>query len=314
MLQQLVTYEEAKYYAGVAGKLAGDHPTCVTEYGEFFYGTKPGIDFDFERTNQCAIMGFINGGVSAMMFWILSGVYIDEHALFSGPYTNFWEFPTDTRGGFEGVCRRYYEHTLFTNYFPRHSKIVTAYSEQQDMHVCAAITSDGNYSVAVELNKVGFGDRKVNIKFPNAINKKFTKHVYRLDTEIEPNAIIPPVCGEFDVKDELIDTVDNEYNLIVYTTIPPVKQVVIEDFVIYMKPGETRQLKAHAIDSDEPITWSLPDCHYDMGFKGTITPDGVYTADSRHAYGVSDANVKTDYVVKAELPSGEYGIGIIRVR
>lgn len=307
-------YEEAMYYAGIAQNLAGDHPTCVTEYGEFFYGTKPGIDFDFERTNQSTIMGFMNGGVSSMMFWTLSGVHIDEHALFSGPYTNFWEFPTDTRGGFEGVCRRYYEHTLFTNYFPRHSKIVTAEFDQKDMHATAAITADGNYSIAVELNKVGFQNRKIDIKFPHDINMKFQKHVYRLDTEIEPNAIIPPVCGEFEVKDRLVDSVDNEYNLVVYTTIPAKKQVALEEFVIYMKPGETKQLKAYAIDSNEPITWSLPDCHYNMGFKGTITPDGLYTADTRHAYGVSDANVKTDYAVKAELPSGEYAIGFIRVR
>ena len=308
------SYEEAMYYADYAQKLAGDHPTCVTEYGEFFYGTNPGIDFDFERTNQSTVMGFMNGGVSAMMFWTLSGVHIDEHALFSGPYTNFWEFPTDSRGGFEGVCRRYYEHTLFTNYFPRHSKIVTAEFNQKDMHATAAITADGNYSIAIELNKVGFQNRKIDIKFPQDVNMKFQKHVYRLDTEIEPNAIIPPVCGEFQVKDRLVDTVDNEYNLVVYTTIPAKKQVALEEFVIYMKPGETKQLKAYAIDSDEKITWSLPDCHYNMGFKGTITPDGLYTADPRHPYGVSDANVKTDYAVKAELPSGEYAIGFIRVR
>ena len=315
------SYDEAIKYAHIAKNLAGEHPICVTEFGEYTYGFKPGLDFDFERTNTSAVLGMMNGGVSAMLFWTMSGVYIDEHMLLDGPKTTIWRFPTDVRaelfprkGGITGGTERYGELTLLTNYFPAHSKVIKTETSEKGMHASAIITPDGNYSIAVELDKIGRGERRLKIKLPSFINKKFRKHVYRLDDKIDGNMIVPPVSAEFSATDEIIDTIDSEYNLIVYTTLPPKKQVVMKELEIFMKPGETRKLEAFAIDSDEEITWSLPDCHYVIGFKGSITPDGVYTADPRHPYAITDANTKTDYVVKAELPSGEYAIAMIRVR
>ncbi len=315
------SYDESIKYGKIAQKLAGNHKTCVGEFGEYVYGSRPGLDFDFERTNMSAVLGFMNAGVSSMLFWHLSGVFIDEHLLMDGPRTAIWRFPTDVRrdcfdieGGINGGTLRYNELTLLTNYFPGHSKVIGTAVSGKGMHATAIITPDGNYSIAVELDKIGNSQRKLKIKLPKSINKKFRKHVYKLTDDFDGNLIIPPVSGEFDVDNEINDVIDNQYNLIVYTTLPPVKQVVMDELEIIMKPGETRQLKAHCIDCDEKITWSLPDCHYVIGFKGTITPDGLYTADPRLPYSVTDANAKTDFVVKAELPSGEYGIAMIRVR
>lgn len=308
------SYDEAIYYSDIVNKLAGDHPTCVAEFGTYGYGTTPGVDFDFERTNISSVLGFMNNGVSSTLFWMMSGTCIEEHFKLDDDESSFWSFPAAADGGANRVNRRFYELCLLNNYIPRHSKVLKTDASQKGMHTVALRTPDGGYTVVVELDNSGRGGRNVNLKFPENVGKKFYKHVYRLDTEREANAIIPPVCGEFEVEDTLTDRVDCDYALIVYTTLPPIRQVVLDEVEIYVRPGETRQLKAKVIDGEGEIKWSLPDCHYQLGFKGSITPDGVYTADPRFLeINQEGGTVRLEFAVKAELPTGEYAIGIIKV-
>ncbi len=308
------SYDEAIYYSGIVNKLAGDHPTCVTEFATYDYGTTPGVDFDFERTNISSVLGFMNNGVSSTLFWLMSGTCIEEHFKIDSDEGSFWSFASESSGGADRVNRRFYELSLLTNYIPRHSKVLKADASQKGMHTVALKTPDGGYTVVVELDNSGRCGRNVNIKFPELVGKKFYKHAYRLDTKREPNMIIPPVCGEFMVEDTLTDRVDCDYNLLVYTTLPPVRQVVLDEVEVYMHPGETRQLKARVIDGEGEIKWSLPDCHYQKGFRGSITPDGIYTADTRFLEINQEGFAsKVEFAVKAELPTGEYAIGIIKV-
>ncbi len=310
------SYEESVKFAEYTRELAGSHPLCVTEYGTYDYGYTEGIDFDFERTNMAATLGYMNGGIASMLFWILSGVYIDEHFFHDGGESCFWRFPTEKGGGVDAIGRRFYELSLITNYVPRHSSVISTTVSDKNMHATAAVTKNGDYTIIAEFKHSSAFGRNFEIKLSKAVNKKFYKHVYTLDTPIEGNMVIPPVVDTIEVGDTICDSVEGTYTMVVYTTIPPIKQVVFpEGVMIEMKPGEQRQLKAEIIDGDagDSIKWSLPDCHYNLGYPGEITPDGLYTASDKHYQNQAEGNIITCYAVKAELPSGEYGIQLIKV-
>lgn len=305
--------EFGKKYREIAGR---NHPLCITEYGTYGYGKTEGMDFDFERTNIASTLGFMNGGATSMLFWILSAVYIDEHFFLNSGEGNFWRFPTDKGSGVDAIGKRFYELSLLTNYIPRHSKIIGTTVSDSDMHATAAITEKGDYTIVAEFKHSSAFGRNVEIKLDKAVNKKFYKHVYTLDTPIEGNMVIPPVVDTVEVEDTICDSVDGTYTMVVYTTIPPVKQVIFpEGVMIKMKPGEQRQLKAEVIDgnADDTIKWSLCDCHYNLGYPGEITEGGLYTASDKHYQNQAEGNILTCYAVKAELPSGEYGIQLITV-
>ena len=310
------SYEESVSTAKKCRKLAGlQHPLCITEYGTYNYGKFEGIDFDFERSNVSATLGFINGGCAAMLYWILSGVYIDEHFFHMGNEF-FWPFPTETGRGTEVSGTIFYELSLLNHYIPRHSKILSTSVSDNDMHATAAMTADGNYTIVAEFKDNSAFNRNLEIKLPKAVNKKFYKHIYTHETPCDGNMLIPPVVDTFEVGDTIKDTIDGSYALVVYTTLPPKKQVIFPDGItIQMKPGEQRQLKAQIIDGAEGDTlkWSLCDCHYNLGYPGEITEDGFYTASDKHYADNAEGNVLTAYAVKAELPTGEYGIQLIKV-
>ena len=317
-----ITYNEAKYIAEKLSDLAGNHPVCFTEFAVYNYGFREGIDFSFERNNIANVLGFINGGAASMLFWILSGTHIDECFFHNGAESSFWLAPTektDRNCDVNGVTRRFYEMSLITNYMPCHSKVVkTSTPDSDTIHTAAVITPDGEYTVGVELKEVGDCNRKIDIKFDKPVNKKFYKHLYRFDIEQEGNMVIPPVVDTIEVTDTLQDTLDEKYSFAVYTTMPPKKQVVFPDGVLqHVKRGEQKQLRAEVIDGDgtEKIKWSVCDCLYTLGYPGTITEDGLYTAMS-NPIPTADGSIGSSccYAVKAELPTGEYGICLMRLQ
>ena len=181
------------------------------------------------------------------------------------------------------------------------------------MHAAVCKIGEDDYTVAVEVKKEGIFGRNINVKLPENVNKKFYKHVYRLDAEQNGNMIIPPAVGTIEATDVLTDTVDGEYNFVVYSTLPPRTQVVMDEVEVFMKPGETKQLKAHLIDGEGKIKWSIPDCYYNIGFPGTITEDGLYTASDICYKPRVEGNVATHFAVKAEAENGEYAIAIVKV-
>jgi hypothetical protein len=74
----------------------------------------------------------------------------------------------------------------------------------------------------------------------------------------------------------------------------------MDEMEIFVSPGETKQLKAHLIDGEGKIKWSLPDCHCNFGYPGSITEDGLYTASDICYKTRWNCNIATDFAVKAE--------------
>lgn len=308
----MTTYELAKTRAERMRQLSS-HPICVTEFGNGNYGTVDGLDFDFEFSDVSTVLGYMNGGASTMLYWVLSAVYIDEHFFLNNPDTTLWRFPTEKASGVDAVTGHFYAFSLLTHYFPKHSKIIEASASQSGVHTAACVTKDGDFTVAVELRNDNHIGKELRVKLPFKTDKKLYRHVYRLDTPQDGNMLIPPAeevefCG-----DTLCEKRTEEYQLIVYTTLKPVEQVVTDQILVRLKAGESVQLSAKVIDGDGPITWSMCDCHYNFGYPGSITKDGVYTADKRLPSDSVEGNINAVFAAKAEAPSGAYTIVLLKV-
>ena len=304
------TYDMAIEYANAVNSYG--KPSCVTEAATYVCGYTEDFDYLFEKTNVSALMGYINGGNSSILYWTLSGTFIP-----GGSFHNnaFWPMPTPENKRINEVTRYYYEYALYMNYIKSHSKIYkTTVSDIGDMYATVAESPQEDISVFVNLAECSDFERELNINFGKKIGKKFYKHIYKNDVEVDGNLVVPPAISEIDADDSIKDTVSGEFQLVLYTTIPPMKQVVMENCEISLKPGESVKLNAKILngENNEKLKWSMATDYCSFGFQGSITEDGVYTASKKHD---SDfwGKCATHYAVKAECESGEYGIAIIKV-
>ncbi len=98
--------------------------------------------------------------------------------------------------------------------------------------------SGDDVTVVLELNDAITDDRNIEIKLSKAVGKKFYKHVYRAPCLRNGNATMPPVCGIFEAGDTISDTVNSDYQEVVYTTIPPVAQVEMAENEVFLSRGQ----------------------------------------------------------------------------
>lgn len=297
------TYDEAVELTEEMEAASGNHPVATTEFG--CYSQKDGRCKEFEQNNISNIIGFANGGSTAMLYWVMSRSYLDEVAMFGGSYS-FW--CNSSGKAIDGARPEYYYFSLITNYVPKHCKSIVANSDSKDLHTIAFLSDSGDYTVLVESNLAN--DSRIKIAFGEKVNKKFNKFVYTRDVELESNLITPLKQYDIDATDGFVDTVKGGYSFIVYTTLPPVRQVVMDKVFVTVKAGESIKLSAKVLDGEGDLKWSLCDTYCPTGFKGTITKDGVYTADSNFQSWTITPPI---YAIKAELPTGEYGIAIVKV-
>lgn len=304
------TYSEAIEYAKAVNRRG--KPSCVTEAATYVWGYTEDVDYLFEKTNVSALMGYLNGGNSSVLYWTLNGTYIPGGFLHNNA---FWPLPLPEYGKINSVSRYFYEYALFMNYIKSHSKIYkTQVSDQGDMYATIAESPDGEISVFVNLAECSDFDREVVIDFGKKIGKKFRKHVYKNKVEVEGNLIVPPAESEIHADQVLQDTVSGEYQLVLYTTISPLKQVVMENCEVKLKPGQSIQLNAKILNGEpnEKLKWSMACDYSSFGFSGMVTEDGLYTASKKH-YVDKWGKISTHYAVKAECETGEYGIVIVKV-
>ena len=109
----------------------------------------------------------------------------------------------------------------------------------------------------LELNDSITDDRNIEIKLSRAVGKKFYKHVYRMPCIRNGNATMPPVCGIVEAGDTISDTVNSDYQEIVYTTVPPVVQVEMAENEVFLKRGQDYPLNAGVIDGNGGVEFEL---------------------------------------------------------
>ncbi len=228
-------------------------PTIVTECGQCYSED----EYMWTRSHVQLLCDMVRLGASGLFIWCLNSVFISDPSRFAMRNgIDMWDMP-QCEGGIDNVRDVYYEWAMLTHYIPNHCKSVEseAIGCSDDARI-AAFKAGDDYTVVVELKGNGC-EKNIEAKFDKAINKKFYKHVYRRPTCRNGNAIMPPSVAELQVGDKITDTVNGEYQEIVYTTIPPIPQVNLCANEIFVKKGERFLLSAEMIDGEGEIAYEL---------------------------------------------------------
>lgn len=275
-------------------KLVPEMDICVTEFNA--------NDHTFDKNNVSVALALMNGGASAGLYWYLSGCFLEGGFLFDG---GMWGIPLEDYAGINSVSKDFLRISLLGNYAPAGSKVLKIENNYSDLHMAAVVTAEGDISVFAETDDSAF-DKKIDLRFLNSVNKIFYRHTFTLNTPVDGNAVVPVCDKKLYVENELSDIISPEYSFTVYSTIKPIKQVVMDELNVTVKPGETCRLSARVIDGDESdkLRWSICDCYYPFKYIGEITEDGIYTAGPQ----ISNRRLFRRVAVKAETPTGEYGI------
>lgn len=293
-------YDMAYDSLKIAQKYANTKNVCLTEFG--IYGVHT-----FQKNTLSVALALMNGGASAALYWYLSGCFLEGKFLFDG---GVWGIPLKDYYGIDSVGTDFSQLSLLCHYAPSGSRVLKLEREYPDLHTAALITQDGEISVFAETDDSAF-EKDIKINFAMSVNKKFYRHIYCLDTVNDGNAVVPATDKEIFVSDVLEDRIGAKYSFIVYSTIKPVKQVIMDNVSVTVKPGESIQLKASVLDGDgnDSLKWSICDCYYPFMYKGEITEDGFYTAGPQ----VSNRSIFRRVAVRAETPTGEYGVCLVNI-
>lgn len=246
-------------------RAATDIPIMVTEF------SAPGKGASWELNNSQMVLGYANEGYSGALLWIMSGTALTMPQAFNidNDNENMWRY-LPMRA--EGVNEIFYELCLFMRYIPVHSKVlktsVPKYRESAlfnaqmrrvvtgkdgDVRVATFLLPDGGYTIAVETRETG-ESKTINIELPIKKRLKFNKFSVDRNIDISAPAILPPKQDEVVAENGLLtDRADGKYKLIFYTTQDPFPQVVCESDVYYMRPGESREIKYHLLDSTADV-------------------------------------------------------------
>ena len=299
---------------------------------------------DWNDSEASYLIAVANAGCQGYASWGITGGWL--------PYPNNFECSSGFSASWDtvmnenkvkndidfktGVNLNYYEKSLITNYIPMYSDVLMIDWTGDDVRGAAFKTPDGNYTVFIEANghvdhtvadKYYEGlERNLTINFKNN-NKdlKFNKFHVNLDTQvIDGHATVNPVSEVINVKagEALKDTIDENYGIYVYTTLPPLKQVRIDtsnnpgtyfsqDLGVEVSSAETGSiwydmyedqtldLDADLIDCEnEEIVWSIAQYAGGNGQFATIDANtGVITPDS------SKTNEGCRIAVRASLKS-----------
>ena len=279
-------------------------PIILTEYGMGYRS-----DMRWERNHVCNLLGGAMHGVSGAFIWVLAGQPLVDPINIMWGKNNMTDADNNFQHwGFLPCCETldeigesYYEMCLLNNYIPNHSKALWSMNDYnyRDCRV-NGFEKDGDYTICVE-NK---GDMATNIevRFDKKIGKKFYKMVYKRMPQGEANMTMPKCVGEFAVDDIIRDKADEEYSLIVYTTIKPIPQVIMDKVNCKVKAGDKVLLKAEVLDSDETPSFTISESLCE-GAK----------IEGEYALVPETAKAGDMFSIKAELPSGYYGIALVRV-
>ncbi len=279
-------------------------PAILTEYGNCY---RSSINWEANHINN--LLAGANLGVSGAFNWILSDApLVDPLNWWHNDPGNMdrryslWSY-LPAAENLNHTAEIYYELSLWAHYIPNHCKSVKTelVKPYGDLRICA-FTNDGNYTVCVE-NKGDNPTTEIEIKFNKALNQKLYKYVYRRRTDQgEANLTVPHSEAEIFVGDTLCDTLGEGYEFAVYSTIPPIRQVLMSQCDVRVEAGATVELSAEVLGCDFTPTWSIS-----KSLMEGATLEGTTIKVP------STAKPGEMLSVKAELPTGEYGISIIRV-
>lgn len=243
-------------------------PICVTEFAA------PQNGETWEVSDGQMALSYIRNGYSAALLWLLSGTSLASPLNFSidGADENLWS------AVHKNTCcihPSFYKLSLLMRYIPAHSKTVYVKEpasqtnsyfdsdsinwkkiEDTDVRAAALITPSGDYVIVVQTRKRK-EKRTVKIKLPTNKRLVFNKFVADTDRESTKPARLPYASKQIETENGyLTDVAETGGAFTVYTTQKPYEQVISDDDIICLKPGESRK-----------INYKLYDCKGNVSFE-----------------------------------------------
>ena len=254
---QLVSDENAQRCAAKEfkrGSYYTDRPVVLTECGQVYNPE----NYNFNMNHIQLFCDAVNNGISGLLIWCLHSVRMTKPSDFlmrNG--IDMWD-ALQCHGAIDNVRGSFYEFAPLARYVPNHCKAVKAVVEDKNrfFRTCAFKTDEGDMTVVLEADN-GMTDRNVDIKFNTNVNKPFYKFVYKRPSIMNGNALFPSVSKVIYAEDSINDTIDGDYQAIIYTTLPPVTQIAVCANEIFLEPKESRYLTASVIDGDGGIDWKI---------------------------------------------------------
>ena len=254
---------------------AGGKPFCMTESASL-----TGESYLWNNNDVALFIAAANSGCCGTLYWTLSGVPLTdplEHIFLAGTDLSKSMFDYLPLSGAASVNDSFYAHSLLLRYIPNHSKTLhTALSaENNDCRVAAFSIPDGGVTVVVESNVASF-DRPVTVKFDCEIPGVFYKYVYNRPECRGTGVLIPPCRGKLTADGCIRDILPREHTMTVYTTLPPIPQILLRETEYMLTPGESIRISAETVDCIGRLQWSVSAV---TGRPGTVSEDGLFTAD-----------------------------------
>ena len=250
-----LSHEEADDYFGGLKAAANGTDIMLTECGQIYDNGQ----FSWNINEIQLFHDLVRHGINGALIWCINGVFITDPCSFMmrNPI-DYWDCP-QCDGGINNVRENYYRMAMLSRYIPNHCKSVKTEITVGNGSVIrsSAFVSGDDVTVVLELNDSITYDRNIEIKLSRAVGKKFYKHVYRMPYIRNGNATMPPVCGIFEAGDTISDTVNSDYQEIVYTTVPPVVQVEMAENEVFLKRGQDYPLNAGVIDGNGGVEFEL---------------------------------------------------------
>lgn len=303
---QATYYQINHWYNNVILPNADGKPVLLTEFGN---SHRNWINWYKNHINN--ITAGADLGVSGAFIWILGGAPLPDplkwmhsgrtREALSSSYS-FWDyFPISE--SYECIGESFYEMCLFSHYVPNHSKsFKKIHTYDYGDFRLSGFKSGSDYTICVE-NKGEHEKTEIDIDLSLNVGKKFYKYVYRRHEGFgEANMTVPDSEGVIYVDNHLCDTLGEGYEFAVYSTIPPIRQVLLSECDVRVEAGATVELSATVLGCDDTPAWSISKSLMDGATLEGTTVKVPATAKPGEML-----------AVKAELPTGEFGISIIRV-
>lgn len=272
---------------------AGGIPIVLSECGQA--GSDKNMSFNHNHVQLFSQVA--NFGFSGMFIWCINSVDITDPCSFTmrNEY-DFWDTP-HLDCGVNKVRESFYETSPLCRYVPNHCQVVKSeIAEGKNSLRVSAFKFGDDYTIVVETA----GDiTEFEIKLPEALNRKFGKHLHRRPHNYNGNATIPPQCGEVFVDDTLKDTVYPEYTAIVYTTLPAVPQVEAANTEIYMCAGEKVRIPAAVIDGYGTVVGELSSATADC-FRYSAADETIEALETAKAGDMCAITLRSVYHPEAE--------------
>lgn len=304
----LMSYDDiCEWYDNDIVPSASGKPIVLSEFGN---SNRKNIGWQTNHLNN--ILAGANHGVNGAFLWVMSGqplvdpcnwMHAQNHLHGIDYEYSHWNYLPNAES-LNDVGESYYELCLLYHYIPRHANVFKATLDKgyTDTRV-NAFYKNGEYTFCVE--NQGLKETVIELKLDKEIGKTLYKYVYKRHDTGEGNLMVPTCCGTFEVSDMLTDKMDKDYSFVVYSTIKPIRQVLMDNVDIRVPVG-TKEVEINA---------TVVDCDYNAEIRYEITESLMAgaTLQNKKVIIPSDAKEGDMLAVKASIPTGESNIAIVRL-